>query len=262
MDQDQPRTTQVTIDTRRSTGTSLKFSEILPLIPTLSSKGDFRLWSRSLRRALDSQDTEYWTILNEGPEHACLWELRTSMSCSLLALVGARVDQELQSVIASAHTPRAAWNLLKDHFTKKDFSQANLKYIRWIKCTYNSSMSPQEFVDKWRNAMRKVVEVMGSARFPYEIRLHQFIAATNTSVDVSGWSRVFVIDPVWSGSEALDHAFLQFIAFENRRLSGQKTDPKRSTPGTTITNKVDPSSANKHRVRQGVKRNASHVFFN
>ncbi|KAJ5794703.1 hypothetical protein N7457_001302 [Penicillium paradoxum] len=262
MDQDLSSTSQVTIDTRRSKRPGpIRFSEVLQLIPVLSSKGNFRLWSRSLRRALDSQNTEYWYILNEGPEHTCQWEERTRVSCTLLALVGARVDEELQSVIATAHTPRAAWELLKDHFTETDSHKAHPKYVQWIKCTYDISMSTQEFVDKWRLALKEVVEVSGTGYLPYHIRIHQFFAAVDINPAVAKWNASFKIDPTWSGSQALDNAFVHFIGFEKLRLPNGNKATRRDPHFDIVIKKKTTLSTAKKTGAKSLKRKASHIIF-
>ncbi|KAK4868172.1 hypothetical protein LT330_007370 [Penicillium expansum] len=107
---------------------TLPFSKLLPMIPMLSSEGDFLLWSQSLKRALNSTNPRYWANRVDGPLSAFRNTERSPINRDILALIGARVDKELQSLIATAENPRLAFELLKNHFadTEPSKSQTSL----------------------------------------------------------------------------------------------------------------------------------------
>ncbi|CAI7587138.1 unnamed protein product [Penicillium discolor] len=69
--------------------------EILRMIPMLCSSGNFLLWSKLFKRALDTQETRYWSIIIDGPI-TCFKDdgfIRPAINFELLETINAYFNQ-------------------------------------------------------------------------------------------------------------------------------------------------------------------------
>lgn len=72
--------------------------EILRMIPILCGNGNFLLWPKFIKRALDTQDTRYWPIIIDGPI-TCFKDdrsIRPAINFELLETINVSVDVELR----------------------------------------------------------------------------------------------------------------------------------------------------------------------
>ncbi|KAJ5196859.1 hypothetical protein N7449_007338 [Penicillium cf. viridicatum] len=203
--------------------------EILRIIPMLCSNGNFLLWSGIVKRALDTQDTRYWSIIIDGPITCFMYDgsIRPAISFELLEAINISVDVELQAFIAPAKTPRIAFELLKGYFTERCFHQSHSKYVQWISYVYTPSMDPMRFFgDEWRSALSQLVGLLETANLPLNIQLHQFFLAVSTSGGPAAveWTNSFKVDRTWSGSDLLENACQDFVRFEVSRLHAATED--------------------------------------
>ncbi|KAF7527249.1 hypothetical protein PCG10_003076 [Penicillium crustosum] len=172
--------------------------EILRMIPILCGNGNFLLWPKLIKRALDTQDTRYWPIIIDGPI-TCFKDdrsIRPAINFELLETINVSVDVELQALIAPAKTLRIAFELLQACFTGRGFHQSHSKYVQWTSCVYTPSVDPIQFVDEWRSALSQLVELLGTTNLPLIIQLHQFVLAVSTSggPEAVEWTKRFEVD--------------------------------------------------------------------
>ncbi|CRL26437.1 unnamed protein product [Penicillium camemberti] len=219
--------------------------EIFRMIPMLCSNGNFPLWSKLFKRALDTQDMRYWSIIIDGPI-TCFKDdgsIRPPINFELLETINVSVDVELQTLIAPAKTPRIAFELLKVHFTGRGFHQSHSKYVQWISCVYTPSVDPIQFVDEWRSALSQLLEILGTANLPLNLQLHQFFVAVSTSggPEAVEWTNRFEVDLTLSGSDLLENACQDFVRFQVSRLHAA-TENKCATGDTKIIkNETSPT---------------------
>ncbi|KAJ5850670.1 hypothetical protein N7455_010526 [Penicillium solitum] len=219
--------------------------EILRMIPMLCSSGNFLLWSKLFKRALDTQDTRYWSIIIDGPV-TCFKDdgsIRPTINFELLETINVSVDVELQALIAPAKTPRIAFELLKAYFNQRGFHQSHSKYVQWINCVYTPSVDPIQFVDEWRSALSQLVELLGTANLPSNIQLHQFFLAVSMSESPEAveWTKHFEVDLTWSGSDSLENACQDFVRFEVSRLHAATENKCAMGDTNMIKNETSPT---------------------
>ncbi|KOS43293.1 hypothetical protein ACN38_g5771 [Penicillium nordicum] len=220
-------------------------AEILRMVPMLCSNGNFVLWSELFKRALDIQDTRYWSIISDGPNTCFMGDgtIRPAINFELLEAINISVDVELQALIAHAKTPRVAFELLKGYFTERYFHQSHSRYISWINCVYTPSMDPMQFVHEWRSALSQLVESLGTANLPFKIQLHQFFLAVSMRGDPEAvdWVKTFGVDCTWSGSDSLEDACQSFVRFEVSRLHAVPDDKRATGDTNMIKNETSPT---------------------
>ncbi|KAJ5958773.1 uncharacterized protein N7479_005923 [Penicillium vulpinum] len=201
--------------------TRLPLIGVLDLIPKLELKGGFLEWSRCLKQALDTQDTNYWSILIDGPI-ICPTDKEAashSILLDLLTIIRPRIDLKLHSLLASVDTPRIAFKILKDYFTDTELHRDHPRYIQWIDCVYTPPMHPLYLIIDWYFVLKQLVELPGIAPFSFNIELHQFFVAVSASGSPAvEWTKSFEIDPTWPGNEMLKKVLLDFLRLEMRRL--------------------------------------------
>ncbi|KAJ5737128.1 uncharacterized protein N7483_002253 [Penicillium malachiteum] len=107
---------------------------------------------------------------------------------------------------------------LRQTFQNTNYHTGYAKYRKFVSIVYGDTVSPEEFILKWRNALDDLMRNWGPSNMSYMFPFFQLITAISAHPETSAWLSTLNIEETTSTKGVLNSTIEKFIMAENTRL--------------------------------------------